>query len=78
MSLVPLVSPDTEAEVLTTVALLDAYGIPSFVRGGGFGSLYPGPQVAGYNAKTIMVQAESLRDAQDLLQIPSDVDEPPV
>lgn len=72
MSLVPLVSPDSEAAVLTTVALLDAYGIPSYVRGGGFGSLYPGPQVAGYNAKTIMVPTEVLRDAQELLQIPTD------
>ncbi|HEV7633609.1 MAG TPA: DUF2007 domain-containing protein [Steroidobacteraceae bacterium] len=68
MSLVPLVSPDTEAAVMTTVALLNAYGIPCHVRGGGFGSLYPGPQVAGYNARTIMVPEELLRDAQALLE----------
>jgi FAD/FMN-containing dehydrogenase len=67
MSLVPLISPDSEAEVLTMVALLEAYGVPVHVRGGGFGSLYPGPQEHGFNAKTIMVPEEALEDARRLL-----------
>ena len=67
MSLVPLVSPDSEAAVMTTVALLEAYGIPHHVRGGGFGGLYPGSQADGFNAKTIMVPEEVLAEAQALL-----------
>ena len=34
---------------------LEAYGIPAFVQGNGFGSLHPGPQIASYNARRIMV-----------------------
>jgi FAD/FMN-containing dehydrogenase len=73
MSLVPLISPDSEAEVLTLVALLEAYGVPVHVRGGGFGGLYPGPQEHGFNAKTLMVPEEALEDARRLLDsIPDD------
>jgi FAD/FMN-containing dehydrogenase len=67
MSLVPLLTPDSEAELLTTVALLEAHGIPVHVRGGGFGSLYPGPLVPGFNAKTILVPEEALQEASALL-----------
>ena len=67
MSLVPLVSPDSEADLITMVALLDAHGIQVHVRGGGFGSLYPGPLVPGFNTKTILVPEESLKDARELI-----------
>ena len=67
MSLVPLLSPESEAELLTTVALLEAHGIPCHVRGGGFGSLYPGPQVSSFNSRTIMIPSEASDDARELL-----------
>lgn len=50
-----------------SLALLDANGIPVHVRGGGFGSLCPGPLVPGFNAKTILVPEEALKDAVALL-----------
>lgn len=68
MALVVLETPDSELALMTTVALLEAHGIPCYVRGGGFGGLYPGPQIASYNAKTIMVPAEALDEAQDLIK----------
>ncbi len=68
MALVPLVTPDSEPDLLTTVALLEARGIPAFVRGGGMGGLYPGPQIASYNAKTILVAEEQFSEAMDLLK----------
>lgn len=67
MALVVLAYPDSEAEILTTVALLEAHGIPCHVRGGGFGGLLPGPQIPAYNAKAILVPQESLADARELL-----------
>lgn len=70
MRLVPLVSPTSEADLVTTVALLDAHGIPTHVQGGWFGSLLPGPLIPSYNAKTILVPEELLRDARDLLATP--------
>jgi len=79
VSLVPLVSPTSEEELVTTLALLRAYGIPTHVRGGGFGSLLPGPLLAKYNAKTILVPEELLSDARELLAAPAalpDDDEP--
>jgi Putative prokaryotic signal transducing protein len=67
MSLVALISPDSDVAVMTTVALLEANGIPCFVRGGGFGGLYPGPRIQGYNGTTVMVPEELLLEAQGLL-----------
>lgn len=68
MSLVPLITPDSEAEVLTIVALLEAYGIPVHVRGGGFGGLYPGAQAGSFNSKTVLVPEDLLQDARNLLK----------
>ncbi len=67
MALVPLVTPASEPELFTTRALLEAYGVPHHVRGGGFGSLYPGLQGLKYTAATILVPEEHLEDALGLL-----------
>lgn len=34
---------------------LESHGIPAFVQGNGFGSLHPGPQIASYNSRRILV-----------------------
>ncbi len=67
MALVVLTSPDSDVALLTTVSFLQAQGIPCFVRGGGFGSLCPGPRIQGYNATTVRVPEAFLHEAQGLL-----------
>lgn len=66
--LVPLLTPESDTDALTTVALLEAYGIPVHVRGGGFSALYPGSQPGSFNTKTILVPAELLDEARQLLK----------
>lgn len=68
MALVRVLSPDTEPELVTAVALLEAHDIPCFVHGAGLGSLWPGAQVPGYNTRTIMVPEENVADALELLR----------
>lgn len=67
MSLVPVLTPDSEAELVTVVAMLEARGVPCFVRGGGIGSLLPGVQVESFNSRTIMVPADRAREALALI-----------
>ena len=57
MGLVRLVSPDSDPEIIAIVAMLEAHGIYAFVRGGGFGGLYPGVQINGFNTRDIMVRS---------------------
>lgn len=67
MDFVALVTPASESELMTTVAMLKAYGIPHQVPGSGFGSLYPSIQSVSYGARTILVPAESLEEARAVL-----------
>ena len=46
---------------------LEAAGIQAFVQGGGFGSLFPGPQIPAYNARRIMVSSADAPKAQEAL-----------
>jgi len=68
VALVRLVSPDSDPEIMTIVAMLDAHGIPSYVRGGGFGGLYPGVQINAFNTRDIMVREEQAAEALELLK----------
>jgi hypothetical protein len=77
MALVPLTTPESEFERLTTVALLEAHGITCFVRGGGFSSLYPGAQIGSRNALTILVPEEQLHQAQLVLAASPQWEDPP-
>ena len=47
---------------------LEAYGVPTFVQGSGFGSLHPGPQIVAYNTRRIMVPDGYVAQAQDALK----------
>lgn len=68
MSLVSLVTPDSEVELLTICSMLDARGVPFFVRSAGLGSLFPGPmQVGSLNARSIMVPEERAAEAMALI-----------
>jgi hypothetical protein len=77
MALVPLTTPSSEVERMTTVALLEAYGISCFVSGSGFNSLYPGAQIGSRNAQTILVPEEQLAEARQVLAAQPEWDEPP-
>ena len=46
---------------------LEARDVHFFVQGSGIGSLLPGPQIASYNARRIMVPSEELPVAKEAL-----------
>ena len=48
--------------------MLDARGIPSFVRGWGIGGLLPGVQINAYNTRDIMVPEEKAAEALELVR----------
>jgi hypothetical protein len=77
MAFVPLTTPTSDSERLTTVTLLEAYGITCLVRGGGFSALYPGAQIGSRNALTILVPEEQLLKAQQVLDASPQWEEPP-
>lgn len=69
MSLIVIAQPWSESELSVMLCTLEARGIPTFVQGAGFGSLYPGPQIAFYNARRIMVPDAFAHDAADALSV---------
>ena len=68
VSLIRLISPESDPEILAIVAMLEAHEIPCFVRGGGMGGLFPGVQINAYNTRTIMVPEENAAAALDLVR----------
>jgi Putative prokaryotic signal transducing protein len=68
VALVRLVSPESEPEIMAIVAMLQGHGIPCYVRGGGFGGLYPGVQINAYNTRDIMIPEEQAAPALELLK----------
>jgi len=69
MSLVAIASPQSESELSVMLCTLEANGIKAFVQGGGFGSLFPGPQIPWYNARRIMVSSIDVPEAQKALSV---------
>jgi len=69
MSLVAVAEPQTESELAVMLCVLEAEGIPAFVHNGGFGSLHPGPQIALYNARRVMVPIACQADAAAALLV---------
>jgi len=68
VALVRLVSPESDPEIVAIVAMLEAHGIPCYVRGGGFGGLFPGVQINAYNTRDIMIPEEQTAAALELLK----------
>ena len=68
VALVRLLSPESDSEIVTIVAMLEAHEIPCFVRGAGFGGLFPGVQINAYNTRDIMVPEEKAAEALALLR----------
>jgi hypothetical protein len=68
MSLVRVLTPDSEAELLRVCSMLEAHGVPFSVRSAGFSSLFPATkQVEWVNARAIMVPEERADDALALI-----------
>lgn len=68
MSLVKVLTPDSEAELLSVVAMLQARNVPCFVQNAGVGSLFPGAlQIESLNARTVMVPEERAAEALALI-----------
>lgn len=81
MAFVSVFTPDSEPELVTVVAMLEAHDIPCFVHNGALGALYPGPQIDWFNRRAIMVPEEKVRAAMELIrefesQPPEPDDEP--
>ena len=49
------------------VSLLEAKGIPYHVKGAYFGGLYAWPPIENYNARTVLIPAESVAMAEETL-----------
>ena len=63
-----MLTPDSDIELLAICSMLEARGIPFFVRNAGFGSLFPGTmQVESVNARAIMVPEERAEEVQALI-----------
>ncbi len=56
-----------DAEVLYIRAALQNAGIPHFIIGEGFGSLYPGIQIASYNERRFLVPEAFYRESIDIV-----------
>jgi hypothetical protein len=68
MAFVSVFTPDSEPELVTVVAMLEAHDIPCFVHSGALGSLYPGPQIDWFNRRSIMVPEEKVSTALELIR----------
>lgn len=68
MSHICVLTPDSDVELLAICSMLEARGVPFFVRNAGLGSLFPGPMQAGsLNARSIMVPEERAEEASALI-----------
>jgi hypothetical protein len=68
MSLVRVLTPDSEVELLAVCSMLEARGVPFFVRSAGLSSLFPATMpVEWATARAIMVPEERADDALALI-----------
>ena len=68
MSLVRVLTPDSEAQLMAVCSMLEARGVPFFVRSAGLSSLFPATkQLEWANARAIMVPEERADDALALI-----------
>ena len=62
-----MLTPESEAELVSVVAMLEARKVPCFVHSAGLGSLLPGVQVELVNTRAIMVPEEHAAEALALI-----------
>lgn len=66
--MVPIYTPKSESEASVIGALLDAYGVVYHMQGGAFSTMYPGPVSNSLNAQKLLVRADQVELALQLLQ----------
>jgi hypothetical protein len=76
MPLVKLITPASEVERMTTVAMLEAHGIACHGHGDAFNTLYPGGLLASRNAQDILVEEGQQHLARQILAAPPQWEEP--
>jgi hypothetical protein len=62
-----LFTPEDEVQLAMLKGIFESEGIHFFVHNDNFGSLRPGIRIALFNKKTIMVHAQDLARAQQIL-----------
>lgn len=72
MRLTPIAFPELESELPVMLCTLEAHGIPASVQAAGFGTLYPGPQIASYNARRVLVPESLAGETRAALQFMSE------
>lgn len=65
--MIKLYKPENEEELLFIKSILESDNIPCFVHNDHFGSLWVGPQIDLFNAKTIMVNEEHYERSKELI-----------
>ncbi len=65
--MIPVYFPKSASEVAVISALLEAYEIPFFIRGGAFSRIYPGVQIKDFNTQAFMVPPGFWEPARELL-----------
>ena len=65
--MIKLYKPENEEELLFIKSILESENIPCFVYNDHFGSLWVGPQIDLFNAKTIMVDEEHYERSKELI-----------
>ena len=68
MTLCLIATPESEAELSLLLCELESRDIPVFVQNAGFGGLFPGPSIASYNARRVMVPVDFVEAAQGALR----------
>ncbi|MBP6019857.1 MAG: hypothetical protein KA735_10215 [Burkholderiaceae bacterium] len=66
--MVPIYSPRSESEAAVIISLMQAYDIAFLMQGAAFSSMYPGPVTNSLNAQTLMVDADHVQLATQLIQ----------
>lgn len=66
--MIKLYKPEDEEELLLIKSILESEEIPYFVHNERFGSLWVGPQIDLYNARTIMVPEEHYNRSKELIE----------
>jgi len=66
--MITICHPVDDLELLLLRSALQAAGIPHFVVGEHFGSLYPGMQIPSYNERSVRVPASYVEDALKVIK----------
>lgn len=67
MEMIAIYAPQSESEAAVVTALMTAYDIDHFIRGGAFSTMYPGGVSTSLNAQMLMVDPEKADLARQLL-----------